>query len=218
MFGENRTRKILSLLRRTVKIGRTSQLGQRVPNFPFFHHLYQIMAARLALARLSRPRPSFTAASNAALRSRRYASSDAENTVRNISFGVTLFFQNLNQMTVRDALNAAMEEEMIRDEKVFILGEEVARYNGAYKVLPVNTRMRARLPDYPRSRRDSSTSLARNASWTPPLLKWVLRASPSAPHYLDCAQCTSSQTASSLLPDHFSQMRVHDLQFCHAGD
>jgi pyruvate/2-oxoglutarate/acetoin dehydrogenase E1 component len=38
-------------------------------------------------------------------------------------------------MTVRDALNAAMEEEMIRDEKVFILGEEVARYNGAYKVL-----------------------------------------------------------------------------------
>ncbi|KAG6880128.1 pyruvate dehydrogenase E1, beta subunit [Termitomyces sp. T32_za158] len=38
------------------------------------------------------------------------------------------------QMTVRDALNVAMEEEMLRDEKVFILGEEVARYNGAYKV------------------------------------------------------------------------------------
>ena len=37
-------------------------------------------------------------------------------------------------MTVREALNAAMEEEMIRDENVFILGEEVARYNGAYKV------------------------------------------------------------------------------------
>lgn len=38
-------------------------------------------------------------------------------------------------MTVRDALNAAMEEEMIRDENVFIIGEEVARYNGAYKVI-----------------------------------------------------------------------------------
>ena len=38
------------------------------------------------------------------------------------------------QMTVREALNAAMEEEMLRDETVFILGEEVARYNGAYKV------------------------------------------------------------------------------------
>lgn len=37
-------------------------------------------------------------------------------------------------MTVREALNAAMEEEMLRDEKVFIMGEEVARYNGAYKV------------------------------------------------------------------------------------
>jgi len=39
-----------------------------------------------------------------------------------------------NSMTVRDALNVAMEEEMIRDETVFIMGEEVARYNGAYKV------------------------------------------------------------------------------------
>ena len=38
------------------------------------------------------------------------------------------------QVTVRDALNAAMEEEMERDESVFLLGEEVAMYNGAYKV------------------------------------------------------------------------------------
>lgn len=36
--------------------------------------------------------------------------------------------------TVREALNAAMEEEMLRDENVFVMGEEVARYNGAYKV------------------------------------------------------------------------------------
>ena len=36
--------------------------------------------------------------------------------------------------TVREALNAAMEEEMLRDETVFLMGEEVARYNGAYKV------------------------------------------------------------------------------------
>jgi pyruvate dehydrogenase E1 component beta subunit len=38
------------------------------------------------------------------------------------------------QMTVREALNTAMEEEMLRDESVFVMGEEVARYNGAYKV------------------------------------------------------------------------------------
>ncbi|KAL8291862.1 hypothetical protein RQP46_002120 [Phenoliferia psychrophenolica] len=38
------------------------------------------------------------------------------------------------QMTVREALNSAMEEEMIRDDTVFIMGEEVAQYNGAYKI------------------------------------------------------------------------------------
>lgn len=35
---------------------------------------------------------------------------------------------------MRDALNQALVEEMTRDEKVFVLGEEVAEYNGAYKV------------------------------------------------------------------------------------
>lgn len=37
-------------------------------------------------------------------------------------------------MTVRDALNAAIDEEMEKDDRVFILGEEVAQYDGAYKV------------------------------------------------------------------------------------
>lgn len=37
-------------------------------------------------------------------------------------------------MTVRDALNSALDEEMERDERVFLLGEEVAMYDGAYKV------------------------------------------------------------------------------------
>lgn len=37
-------------------------------------------------------------------------------------------------MTVREALNAAMAEEMDRDDDVFLIGEEVAQYNGAYKV------------------------------------------------------------------------------------
>src|SRR5271154_3129007 len=34
----------------------------------------------------------------------------------------------------REALRAAMTEEMERDESVFLMGEEVAEYNGAYKV------------------------------------------------------------------------------------
>jgi pyruvate dehydrogenase E1 component subunit beta len=34
----------------------------------------------------------------------------------------------------REALNQAMREEMLRDETVFLMGEEVGAYNGAYKV------------------------------------------------------------------------------------
>lgn len=37
-------------------------------------------------------------------------------------------------MTVRDALGMAMDEEMTRDPDVFLIGEEVAQYHGAYKV------------------------------------------------------------------------------------
>ncbi len=38
------------------------------------------------------------------------------------------------EMAYREALRAALDEEMGRDPRVFIMGEEVARYNGAYKV------------------------------------------------------------------------------------
>jgi pyruvate dehydrogenase E1 component beta subunit len=37
-------------------------------------------------------------------------------------------------VSYREALNQAMDEEMARDERVFLMGEEVAQYNGAYKV------------------------------------------------------------------------------------
>ena len=38
------------------------------------------------------------------------------------------------EMTVRQALNEAMAEEMRRDPNIFLMGEEVAEYNGAYKI------------------------------------------------------------------------------------
>ena len=38
------------------------------------------------------------------------------------------------QITVREALRDAMAEEMRRDDKVFLMGEEVGEYQGAYKV------------------------------------------------------------------------------------
>ncbi len=40
----------------------------------------------------------------------------------------------MTSMTVREALNSAMAEEMRRDNDVFIMGEEVAEYQGAYKI------------------------------------------------------------------------------------
>src|SRR6202522_4707164 len=40
----------------------------------------------------------------------------------------------MTQQTVRIALRDAMAEEMRRDPDVFIIGEEVAEYQGAYKV------------------------------------------------------------------------------------
>jgi len=40
----------------------------------------------------------------------------------------------LKKITVRDALRDAMAEEMRRDDRVFLMGEEVAQYQGAYKV------------------------------------------------------------------------------------
>ncbi|PGH23004.1 hypothetical protein AJ80_02919 [Polytolypa hystricis UAMH7299] len=40
----------------------------------------------------------------------------------------------VKEVAVRDALNEALAEELQSNEKVFIIGEEVAQYNGAYKV------------------------------------------------------------------------------------
>jgi hypothetical protein len=112
------------------------------------------MASRSILSRLSLPRRTAPLSSLSTRRtcqqslraapairslnqSRCYASESSE---QNTVSSDTIFWEFRAadvvwlQMTVREALNQAMEEEMLRDETVFILGEEVARYNGAYKV------------------------------------------------------------------------------------
>merc|ERR1719375_1052866 len=43
-------------------------------------------------------------------------------------------FSSASQMTVREALNSAMFDEMRKDPNVFVIGEEVAQYEGAYKI------------------------------------------------------------------------------------
>merc|ERR1712051_853325 len=50
---------------------------------------------------------------------------------RNLSTTSSL---SAKQLTVRDALNSAIDEELDRDDRVFVMGEEVAQYDGAYKV------------------------------------------------------------------------------------
>ncbi|KAJ7528396.1 hypothetical protein O6H91_15G002100 [Diphasiastrum complanatum] len=47
---------------------------------------------------------------------------------------VRSFSSGSNQLTVRDALNSALDEEMSADSRVFVIGEEVGEYQGAYKV------------------------------------------------------------------------------------
>lgn len=54
--------------------------------------------------------------------------------LKRVDFKVCCFSPARFQVTVRDALNQAMDEELERDERVFLLGEEVAQYDGAYKV------------------------------------------------------------------------------------
>jgi len=41
---------------------------------------------------------------------------------------------NMKSVTVREALRDAMADEMRRDDRIFVMGEEVAEYQGAYKV------------------------------------------------------------------------------------
>jgi pyruvate dehydrogenase E1 component beta subunit len=41
---------------------------------------------------------------------------------------------NMREITYRQALNEALAEELARDPNVFLMGEEVAEYNGAYKI------------------------------------------------------------------------------------
>lgn len=43
-------------------------------------------------------------------------------------------FKRFASVTVRDAINEGLAEEMERNEKVFLMGEEVGQYQGAYKV------------------------------------------------------------------------------------
>jgi pyruvate dehydrogenase E1 component beta subunit len=49
--------------------------------------------------------------------------------------GVTNIIKQFStKITIREALNKALDEELARNDKVFVMGEEVAYYHGAYKI------------------------------------------------------------------------------------
>eukprot|EP01095_Lingulamoeba_sp_RSL-Kostka_P007955 TRINITY_DN25_c0_g2_i1.p1 TRINITY_DN25_c0_g2~~TRINITY_DN25_c0_g2_i1.p1 ORF type:complete len:370 (-),score=143.13 TRINITY_DN25_c0_g2_i1:282-1391(-) len=50
------------------------------------------------------------------------------------SYNFSTTSKNNEEISVREALNIALDEEFDRDKSVFLLGEEVAQYNGAYKI------------------------------------------------------------------------------------
>ncbi|KAJ5101451.1 hypothetical protein NUU61_003673 [Penicillium alfredii] len=81
-----------------------------------FRPTARLLSSRLASTPL---RPAFrqSACAPSVLRSRGYATEGGP-----------------KEVTVRDALNEALAEELESNQKTFVLGEEVAQYNGAYKV------------------------------------------------------------------------------------
>jgi hypothetical protein len=85
-------------------------------------------------------------------------------------------------MTVRDALNSAMDEEMARDDKVFVMGEEVGEYQGAYKVGPARAQPR-HAPRATGAARLAPSPAASPATRPPPPL-------PSTPFGLPLLQIT----------------------------
>jgi hypothetical protein len=69
---------------------------------------------------------------NASLLGRILGKNAGSHNVRALSASPALSAKTL---MVRDALNQALDEELERDERVFLIGEEVAQYDGAYKVI-----------------------------------------------------------------------------------
>src|SRR5258707_3255988 len=122
-------------------------------------------------------------------------------------------------MTVRDALNQAMEEEMLRDENVFILGEEVARYNGAYKVSFISHPLQNSRPTYrtrtghKRSHGQVWRETCSRSSYHRNGFRW------SCSRRCPCWSPTNVGLSSSLpsLRLTSTQLRIHDLQLCNAG-
>ncbi|KAL7916493.1 thiamine diphosphate-binding protein [Trichoderma velutinum] len=92
------------------------------------------------MSRFLRPAARLAASTRAATSIKANAPSFSQTIARPVYFGGSSQSRSyaegagVKEYTVRDALNEALAEELEANPKVFILGEEVAQYNGAYKV------------------------------------------------------------------------------------
>ena len=91
-------------------------------------------AARLATSTRASVAPRAPATQSLAQLSRAALSRNAYFGAQQIQSRTYAEGQGVKEYTVRDALNEALAEELEANEKVYLLGEEVAQYNGAYKV------------------------------------------------------------------------------------
>lgn len=130
-------------------------------------------------------------------------------------------------ITVRDALNQAMDEELARDKNVFLMGEEVGAYDGAYKVSKGLWKKwgDGRIIDTPiteaGARRGGPRGTAVDAGWRAarggarrvgPLVVWGARSTaPRAPRRFRRPRRRRCHERPA--PD----CRVYDVEFCDAG-
>lgn len=78
--------------------------------------------------------PNKTTSENTTQSQRSTSSSIADSLKQGVTESVEKDWGETQEMTVRDALDEALAIELQRDPDVFLMGEEVARYQGAYKV------------------------------------------------------------------------------------
>ena len=88
----------------------------------------------------------------------------------------------MSVITYREALNQALAEEMERDPDVFLMGEDIGRYGGAFKVTEglLDRFGEQRVIDTPISEVGFVGAAGRCAWWTPPSRSWASRDSASA--------------------------------------
>lgn len=119
-------------------IGR--KLAKKYLDSPFssfstsIHSLFPSGWLHIEMSRFLRPASRFVAASTARPIATRGAFQSVSRIPAIIQSRGYAQESGVKEYTVRDALNEALAEELELNPKVFVLGEEVAQYNGAYKV------------------------------------------------------------------------------------